>query len=221
MRILLCLLLLNTLSCNAQKDKLVDVFIVESSFGNIIYEGISNDIFYKSLLNVDKNKLTITAKDYCQITDYGNYFSIIPDTGSQTAIVNFTLNDSLTTFYVFNVQKLPLPKLMYTIPTEIDHLYLPISISKRNLQYLQSLDAFVQIGFRSWLNYEIDYYDIIIIHKDNTISTLRNKSGTMENKNYEILKQLESGVRFCFTNVICHGNGKEKLIFSEGIISIE
>jgi hypothetical protein len=209
------------MSCNAQKKQHIDAYVFGSSFANIIYEGISNDVSYKSLSNNDKNNFKVSADSNCKVINHEGYFSIIPDTGTETAVINILINDIEMGYFIFNVQKLPFPKLMYTTPSEIDHLYLPDFISKNDLKYLQDLDAFVQNGFMSYFKYKIDFYDILIIKQDNTVINLRNETGIMQNKNFEILEKLDIGDRFCFININCHGNGKENLVFNEGIITIK
>lgn len=220
-KLLLLFISLLNISCNAQKGQHINAYMLGSSFANIIYEGISNDVSYKSLSNNDGYKFKVSAKSNCKVINHEDYFSVEPDSGTQTAVVNILINDIEMGYFIFNVQKLPLPKLMYTIPTEIDHLYLPDYISKNDLKYLRDLDAFVQNGFMSYFNYEIDFYDILIIKQDNTVINLRNETEIMQDKNFEILEKLNIGDRFCFININCHGNGKENLVFNERIITIK
>ena len=211
-------LIINTNSFGQNEPKL---FVVESAFGNIIYEGISNKINFKSIRKNEDTKLALSSLSSCKVTLDGDTYAISPDKGSQTAVVNILVKDSVIGFYIFNVLKLPLPKLMYTIPSEIDHLYLPDMISKKDLKYFQNIEAMVQDGFMSFFTYEIKKFEILIIKKNNTLIKLKNSIGNIEKKNFDVLKKLEIGDMFCFTNIVCLGNGLNETLINEGMITIK
>jgi hypothetical protein len=206
--------------CKGQNVPNSDILLLETSKGKIIYEGISNEIFYNTWSRNTTVNLKFKGKENCNITEHGGFISVTPTDNAKYVIVNVSLNDSISQDFLFFVQKLPLPQLLYNLDTAIEKQNLPTEIEKTDLKNLKSLEAMVEIGRLSWVSYEIKNFEIVILHSDEKPTMLKNVGPNMSEENFNYLMTLKKGDIICFMNIDCINNGKP-LIFNERTIKIK
>ena len=206
--------------CKGQSKSNFDIINIETSRGKIIYEGISNEIFYNTTSQNELINLKFKAKENCSIIDHGGYIGLTANEKSKYVIINVSINDTITQDFIFFVQKLPLPQILFDLDSEIEKQNLPTEIEKTNLKNLKSIQAMVEIGRLSWVSYEIKSYEIIILSNNNKQRKLKNNGQNMSEENFKHLITLKKDDIICFINITCVDNGKQ-FTFNERSIKIK
>ncbi|MDD2675539.1 MAG: GldM family protein [Flavobacterium sp.] len=219
-KFLIFILISSTINCNAQKANVSDILLIETSKGKTIYEGISNEIFYNTWNKEDIKRFKFTAKENCQIIDHEGYLTITPTSSSKFVIINVELNNSISQDFIFFVQKLPLPQLLFNLDDEVEKQILPYKIATTDIKNLKLLEAKIEIGRSSWLSYEILDYEILINKSKGEVIRLKNIGQIMSDENLKKLEKLESGDLLSFININCYMDNN-KISFNERTISIK
>ncbi len=217
--LVLIVLLLMSFCSTAQTNSKSEILMIETSKGQIIYDGISNDVFYSSWFG-NNLKLEFAAKENCAITEHLGFISITADTNSKYVIVNVSINDTVSKDLLFYVQKLPTPQLFFNIDSEIEKQTLPSEIGRAEIRNLKYLEALVEIGRLSWRTFKILSYEIFILRKNNIVERLSNERAEMSDSNYQKLLSLNEGDMFSFLNIVCTDN-RDTLKFNERNIVVE
>ena len=219
-KILILMTLLTLVKCSTQKRHF-EIFQLKSEQGDIIYLGIPNNVFYEKWPTA-KLKVKFSAKENCSISDNGTYLTITPADSVTYAIIETVFEDSIKRDYLFKVKKLPEPRLYYNLDTEIEKQMLPNTIKKEDIQNLFSFEALTPIGSLSWINFEIQQFDILVLRDDKIITSVTNIGPNMSNDNRQLCSRLDENDVILFRNIVLtQGGTQKKLILNEKSITIE
>lgn len=219
-KILILLILVIFVTCST-RERHVEIFQLTSAQGDIIYEGISNSVFYERWPSGNL-KVNFRAKENCVVKDNGSFLDITPKDSVTYAIIEAVFEDSIKRDYLFKVKKLPEPRLYYNLDTEIEKQMLPNTIKKKDIHHLFSLEALTPIGSLSWINFEIERFEILVLRGDKIIARATNIGPDMSNDNRQLCLTLDANDVLFFRNIALTQGGSEKeWVIHEKSITIE